>query len=63
MMSARVKALRIQKGMTQEELSRKAGIARQTLNYIETGKTVNITIATLMQLAAALECKADDLVN
>ena len=62
-MNEKVKALRMRKGMTQEELSKKAGISRQTLNYIETGKTVNITVATLMKLAAVLECKADDLVN
>lgn len=63
MMNEKVKALRMRKGMTQEELSKKAGISRQTLNYIETGKTVNITVATLMKLAEVLECKADDLVN
>lgn len=62
-MNETVKALRMRKGMTQEELSKKAGISRQTLNYIETGKTVNITVATLMKLAEVLECKADDLVN
>mgnify|MGYP002658112992 FL=1 len=62
-MNEKVKSLRIRKGMTQEELSKKAGISRQTLNYIETGKTVNITVATLMKLAEVLECKADDLVN
>ncbi len=62
-MNEKVKALRMRKGMTQEELSKKAGISRQTLNYIETGKTVNITVATLMKLAEVLECKADDLVN
>lgn len=62
-MNEKVKSLRMRKGMTQEELSKKAGISRQTLNYIETGKTVNITVATLMKLAEVLECKADDLVN
>lgn len=62
-MNEKVKALRMRKGMTQEELSKKAGISRQTLNYIETGKTVNITVATLMKLAEVLECKADNLVN
>lgn len=62
-MNEKVKVLRMRKGMTQEELSKKAGISRQTLNYIETGKTVNITVATLMKLAEVLECKADDLVN
>lgn len=62
-MNEKVKALRMRKGMTQEELSKKAGISRQTLNYIETGKTVNITVSTLMKLAEVLECKADDLVN
>lgn len=62
-MNEKVKSLRIRKGMTQEELSKKAEISRQTLNYIETGKTVNITVATLMKLAEVLECKADDLVN
>lgn len=62
-MNEKVKALRMRKGMTQEELSKKAGISRQTLNYIETGRTVNITVATLMKLAEVLECKADDLVN
>lgn len=62
-MNEKVKALRMRKGMTQEELSKKAGISRQTLNYIETGKTVNITVGTLMKLAEVLECKADDLVN
>ena len=55
-MNEKVKSLRIRKGMTQEELSKKAGISRQTLNYIETGKTVNITVATLMKVADVLVC-------
>ncbi len=49
----RIKALRMQKGMTQEELSEAAGIHPKYLSALETGKQ-NITVKTLEGLAAGL---------
>ena len=52
------KNAREQKGMSQEELARKAQINRTTLSKIESGLR-NATIGTLEKLAAALDLKLD----
>lgn len=56
----RVRACRIARGWSQEELAAKAGISRTGVSAIETNRLVPSTSAALT-LAAALECNVEDL--
>ena len=60
-MQYKIKEARLEKGLSQEELSKIAGISRQTISDLESGKVVNTTTATLMRLAEALECDVTDI--
>lgn len=55
-----IQKLRLEKNMTQEELSVKADISRQTLSAIENGG-VNTTVGTLLKIANALSCNISDI--
>ena len=60
----KMKALREEKGLTQEEAARRAGLTtRQQWNRIETGQSADVTMSTLDKIAKALGCKARDLVK
>jgi DNA-binding XRE family transcriptional regulator len=41
--------------MTQEELAQKAGVSRQTISSLETGKNENVLMSTLTAIAMALD--------
>lgn len=60
-MQYRVKEARLEKGLSQEELSKIAGISRQTISDLESGEIVNTTTSTLTKLAKALECDVTDI--
>lgn len=60
-MKMRIKEIREEKNMTQEELENKSGISRQTISAIENGKTTNVKSGTLIALAEALETTLDDI--
>lgn len=60
-MSYAIKEKRKALGLTQEELSEKAGVPRQTISSLESGAQTNTTTATLSKIAAALECKITDI--
>ena len=61
-MKCRVKEIREQKKMSQEELERKSGISRQTISAIENDRIRgNVRAGTLLALASALETTLDDL--
>ena len=60
-MGYRIKALRIEKKMSQEELSVKSGISRTTISNIENGSEKNVLMSTLLRIAAALETTVDNL--
>ena len=58
--SSKLHILMISHGMNQIELARKAGLSRQAISaWLTTGK--NISPASLMKLANALECKVEDI--
>lgn len=59
----RIKKLRNEKVLTQEELARKAGIPYATLMKIENGQVKNPTVGTLKKIADALEVTVDYLLN
>jgi molybdate-binding protein/DNA-binding XRE family transcriptional regulator len=56
----RVRACRIARGWSQDELAGKAGISRAGVSAIETNRLVPSTSAALA-LAAALDCRVEDL--
>ena len=60
-MGFRVKEIREEKKITQEELEKKSGISRQTISAIENGRVKFVSSRTLMALAAALEVPIDDI--
>ena len=56
-----VKQVRKEKGMTQEELCKAAGVSRQIVSDLESEKEVNTTVETLQKLASALGCTVADI--
>lgn len=58
-MGYRIKELREEKRMTQEELAIKSGVSRQTINAIENDKYNNVLTGTLAAIAAALDTTVD----
>jgi len=60
---AKLKRLREKIGLSQAEAARQAGLTRQRLNDIESGRCANVTVDTLDVLAGVLRCKAKDLLK
>lgn len=60
-MKNRVKELREVKGITQEDLARKAGVARTVISQLETESRKAITSETMLKLAEALEKPVKDI--
>jgi transcriptional regulator with XRE-family HTH domain len=61
MLAQNIKKLRKQRKLSQEELSKKAGVTYSTLIKLESGVNKNPTIKTIQQIAAALEVTLDEL--
>ena len=60
-MGYKVKEIRLAKKLSQEELCKAAGVSRQTLSDLESGRIVNTTTGTLTKIAEALNCKVTDI--
>ena len=60
-MGYRVREIREQKRMSQEELEQKSGISRQTISAIENDRAGDVKVGTLRALANALETTIDNL--
>lgn len=58
-MKYKIREMREQKGITQDELSEKSGITRATLWRLESGEVT--TTKTLMKIADALDVSVSDL--
>ena len=58
-----LKDVRQKKGISQNELSRIANVSQSLICDIENGKVKNPGVQTMLQLAKALECSLDDLVD
>ncbi len=54
--------IRTQKGWTQAELAQRAGLAQANLSHIEQGRR-DLTVSTLVRLAAALEVRPAELLE
>jgi len=58
-----IQKVRLEKGLTQEELSRKADIPYTTLAKIESGMVINPRMNTLQKISVALEVTIDYLLS
>lgn len=58
-MGYRLKEVREEKKMTQEELERKSGVSRQTISAIENNRYNQVMSGTLIALAKALGTTID----
>lgn len=56
----RIRELRERKGMSQEMLSEKAGVSREIISRLETGRSDQTTVRTLEKISNALD---EDIVN
>ena len=63
MLAENVKRIRTQKGLSQDKLSKLAGVTLTTLVKIESGANDNPKIKTLKSIAAALEVTVNDLLE
>ena len=60
-MGYRLKEIREEKGITQEELEKKSGVSRQTISAIENNDAYQAKVGTLMALAKAMDTTVDNL--
>ncbi len=58
-----IKKYRSKHGVSQDKLSKLAGITLHTIAKIESGSTLDPRVVTLKRIADALECKIDDLLK
>lgn len=56
-----IRGKRIEKKISQEELSRRSGVSRATISKLESGEKVEVKINTLEAIANSLECNVSDL--
>lgn len=57
----KIKEIRSALNMTQDELSKKAGVSRQIINGLESKKETVTTTSTLSKIASALGCSVSSL--
>lgn len=56
----RLKEIRMEKQLTQEEVAARSGVTRATISKIESGEEVEVKVNTLEALAKALNCTVSD---
>lgn len=60
-MGYRIKELRIEKKMSQEELAEKSNVSRTTISNLENGSDRTVLTSTLQRIASALDTTVDKL--
>lgn len=58
----KIRAARMAKGLTQEELGKIIGVQKSAIAKYENGRVVNIKRSTLQKLAAALDLRGSELI-
>ena len=58
-----LRELRIKRGISQNELARRAGVKQSVISYIENGRTKHPRIDTLTAIAAVLGVSVEKLVK
>lgn len=61
MVKNRLKELRTERGISQEELSEMCGISRATLSKIENNEEVNVNTRTITKISDAFEVKPSEI--
>ena len=61
MIKNRLKELRVERGMSQEELSELSGISRTTLSKIENNEEASVNTRTIAKLAEVFNVKPSDI--
>ena len=61
MIKNRLKAFRIEHGMSQEELSEKTGISRTTLSKIENNEEANVNTRTIAKISAVFNVNPSEI--
>lgn len=62
-LGVKIKALRKEKGLTQEQLSKQCGISRVTLGKLERGEVSSVSIKTLDLILSALSYEIEFISN
>jgi len=62
-LSKKIKTLRMQSGLSQDQMARKANIPYSTYLKIENGTTPNPSIQNVLNIAEALNILIDDLIG
>ena len=60
-LGGKIRQLRNQKGLTQEELAKRANVSRATIIGLENGTITVTTTETLTKIAGALDKKVSDI--
>ena len=60
-MGFRIKEIRMEEGMSQEELSKKSGVSRATISGLESGRIEVTSTKTLNKLADAMGRKITEI--
>ena len=61
MIKNRLKELRTERGISQEDLVKMTGISRTTLSKIENNEEVNVNTSTIAKLAEAFNVKPSEI--
>ena len=62
MVGENVRRLRLERGLTQEELAQRVGVYQSAIGQVERGET-NPLVSTLIQIARALDVEPADLLR
>lgn len=57
----KIKAKRLEKGWSQEELEQKSGVSRAIISALETKQEAQTSTATLLKLSHALGCTVNEI--
>lgn len=60
MIGKKIKQLREEQGLSQDELAEKSGVSRMTITYLETGVTKDVKLGTLNKIAVGLDVALKD---
>ena len=63
MISKNIKNLRVKRGISQDRLSKLADLSLNTVVKVESGRSPNPTIGTLLKIARSLDVGINDLVK
>lgn len=58
---SRIKEARLEKGLSQEELSERANVSRAVISGLESGRTTVTTTETLRKIAKALDKQVSEI--